>query len=116
MGINTEYYARGVSGTYRALDAMTRQGGDCETYSAFISCMLNVTGYTTRYITGGNHAWVEVKVPAEINESGKDLWLAVDNGILKSGVSSREKEAMIKSTVYNEVKGWDTYWNADMPR
>lgn len=115
-GINTEYYARGVSGTYRALDAMTRKGGDCETYSAFMSCMLNVSGYTTRYITGGNHAWVEVKVPAEINESGKDLWLAVDNGILKSGVSSREKEAMIKSTVYNEVKGWDTYWNADMPR
>lgn len=115
-GIYAEYYVRGVSGTYRALDAMTRQGGDCETYSAFISCMLNVTGYTTRYITGGNHAWVEVKVPAEINESGKDLWLAVDNGILKSGVSSREKEAMIKSTVYNEVKGWDTYWNADMPR
>lgn len=115
-GIYAEYYVRGVSGTYRALDAMTRQGGDCETYSAFISCMSNVTGYTTRYITGGNHAWVEVKVPAEINESGKDLWLAVDNGILKSGVSSREKEAMIKSTVYNEVKGWDTYWNADMPR
>lgn len=115
-GINAEYYVRGVSGTYRALDAMTRQGGDCETYSAFISCMLNVTGYTTRYITGGNHAWVEVKVPAEINESGKDLWLAVDNGYLKKGVSSREKEAMIKSTVYNEVKGWDTYWNADMPR
>jgi len=26
------------------------------------------------------------------------------------------KEAMIKTTVYNEVKGWDTYWNADMPR
>lgn len=72
-GINTEYYARGVSGTYRALDAMTRKGGDCETYSAFMSCMLNVSGYTTRYITGGNHAWVEVKVPAEINESGKDL-------------------------------------------
>ena len=52
-GINTEYYARGVSGTYRALDAMTRKGGDCETFSAFISCMLNVSGYTTRYITGG---------------------------------------------------------------
>ena len=118
-GIYAEYYVRGapgMSGTYRALDAMTRQGGDCETYSAFISCMLNVTGYTTRYITGGNHAWVEVKVPAEINESGKDLWLAVDNGYLKKGVSSREKEAMIKSTVYNEVKGWDTYWNANMPR
>lgn len=115
-GINAEYYVRGVSGTYRALDAMTRQGGDCETYSAFISCMLNVTGYTTRYITGGNHAWVEVKVPAEINESGKDLWLAVDNGYLKKGVSAKEKEAMLKSTVYTEVKGWDTYWNADMPR
>ena len=115
-GINTEYYARGVSGTYRALDAMTRKGGDCETFSAFISCMLNVSGYTTRYITGGNHAWVEVKVPAEINESGKDLWLAIDNGVLCSSVSAKEKEAMIKSTVYNEVKGWDTYWNADMPR
>ena len=23
-----------------------------------------------------NDIWVEVKVPAEINESGKDLWLA----------------------------------------
>ena len=115
-GINTEYYARGVSGTYRALDAMTRKGGDCETFSAFISCMLNVSGYTTRYITGGNHAWVEVKVPAEINESGKDLWLAIDNGVLCSSVSAKEKEAMIKSTVYNEVKGWNTYWNADMPR
>lgn len=115
-GINTEYYARGVSGTYRALDAMTRKGGDCETFSAFISCMLNVSGYTTRYITGGNHAWVEVKVPAEINESGKDLWLAIDNGVLCSSVSAKEKEAMLKTTVYNEVKGWDTYWNADMPR
>lgn len=115
-GINTEYYARGIPGTYRALDAMTRKGGDCETYSAFISCMLNVTGYTTRYITGGNHAWVEVKVPAEINESGKDLWLAIDNGNLMAYVTPKMKEAMLKTTVYNEVKGWDTYWNADMPR
>ena len=115
-GINTEYYARGVSGTYRALDAMTRKGGDCETFSAFISCMLNVSGYTTRYITGGNHAWVEVKVPAEINESGKDLWLAIDNGNLMAYVTPKMKEAMLKTTVYNEVKGWDTYWNADMPR
>lgn len=115
-GINTEYYARGVSGTYRALDAMTRKGGDCETYSAFMSCMLNVSGYTTRYITGGNHAWVEVKVPAEINESGKDLWLAIDNGNLMAYVTPKMKEAMIKTTVYTEVKGWDTYWNADMPR
>ncbi len=115
-GINVEYYVRGVSGTYRALDAMTRKGGDCETNSAFISCMLNVSGYTTRYITGGNHAWVEVKVPAEINESGKDLWLAIDNGDLMNVVTAKEKEAMIKTTVYNEVKGWDTYWNADMPR
>ena len=49
-GINTEYYARGVSGTYRALDAMTRKGGDCETYSAFMSCMLNVSGYTLSLI------------------------------------------------------------------
>ena len=114
-GINTEYYARGVSGTYRALDAMTRKGGDCETYSAFMSCMLNVSGYTTRYITGGNHAWVEVKVPAEINESGKDLWLAIDNGNLMAYVTPKMKEAMLKTT-YNEVKGWDTYWNADMPR
>lgn len=48
-GINTEYYARGVSGTYRALDAMTRKGGDCETYSAFMSCMLNVSGYNSLY-------------------------------------------------------------------
>ena len=108
-GINTEYYARGVSGTYRALDAMTRKGGDCETYSAFMSCMLNVSGYTTRYITGGNHAWVEVKVPAEINESGKDLWLAIDNGNLMAYVTPKMKEAMLKTTVYNEVKGWDTY-------
>ena len=115
-GINTEYYARGVSGTYRALDAMTRKGGDCETYSAFMSCMLNVSGYTTRYITGGNHAWVEVKVPAEINESGKDLWLAIDNGNLMAYVTPKMKEAMLKTSVYNEVKGWDTYWNADMPR
>lgn len=115
-GINVEYYVRGVSGTYRALDAMTRKGGDCETNSAFISCMLNVSGYTTRYITGGNHAWVEVKVPAEINESGKDLWLAIDNGDLMNVVTAKEKEAMIKTTVYTEVKGWDTYWNADMPR
>lgn len=115
-GINTEYYARGVSGTYRALDAMTRKGGDCETYSAFMSCMLNVSGYTTRYITGANHAWVEVKVPAEINESGKDLWLAIDNGNLMAYVTPKMKEAMLKTTVYNEVKGWDTYWNADMPR
>ena len=115
-GINTEYYARGIPGTYRALDAMTRKGGDCETYSAFISCMLNVTGYTTRYITGGNHAWLEVKVPAEINESGKDLWLAIDNGNLMAYVTPKMKEAMLKTTVYTEVKGWDTYWNADMPR
>ena len=100
-GINTEYYARGVSGTYRALDAMTRKGGDCETYSAFMSCMLNVSGYTTRYITGGNHAWVEVKVPAEINESGKDLWLAIDNGNLMAYVTPKMKEAMLKTTVYN---------------
>ncbi len=78
--------------------------------------MLNVTGYTTRYITGGNHAWVEVKVPAEINESGKDLWLAIDNGVLMDEVPSTAKVGMVKSTIYNEVKGWDTYWNADMPR
>ena len=115
-GINVEYYVRGISGTYRALDGMTRKGGDCETNSAFVSCMLNVTGYTTRYITGGNHAWVEVKVPAEINESGKDLWLAIDNGDLMNVVTAKEKEAMIKTTVYTEVMGWDTYWNADMPR
>ena len=95
---------------------MTRKGGDCETNSAFIYCMLNVSGYTTRYITGGNHAWVEVKVPAEINESGKDLWLAIDNGNLMAYVTPKMKEAMLKTTVYNEVKGWDTYWNADMPR
>lgn len=115
-GINVEYYVRGVSGTYRALDGMTRKGGDCETNSAFVSCMLNVTGYTTRYITGGNHAWVEVKIPAEINESGKDLWLAIDNGVLMDEVPSTAKVGMVKSTIYNEVKGWDTYWNADMPR
>ena len=78
--------------------------------------MYNIPSYTACCITGGNHIWVEVKVPAEINESGKDLWLAVDNGYLKKGVSAKEKEAMIKSTVYTEVKGQDTYWNADMPR
>ena len=51
--------------------------------------MLNVSGYTTRYITGGNHAWVEVKAPAEINESGKDLWLAIDNGDLMNVVTAK---------------------------
>lgn len=117
--INAEYYVLGkpgMSGTYRALDAMTRKGGDCETYSAFMSCMLNVTGYTTRYITGGNHAWLEVKVPGEITQSGEDQWLVVDNGDLLSCITSNAKKVMKKSTIYNEVKGWDTYWNADMPR
>ena len=41
---------------------------------------------------------------------------AIDNGDLMNVVTAKEKEAMIKTTVYNEVKGWDTYWNADMPR
>ena len=31
-------------------------------------------------------------------------------------VPSAAKVGMVKSTIYNEVKGWDTYWNADMPR
>lgn len=100
----TGLHARCTS--YDALDSIMYGAEDCESLSASVSCLWNVLGYTTRYVTGGNHAWFEVKVPASITKSGKDQWMMVDNGIIADNKSSIQK----KSYVYDEVEGMDNSW------
>lgn len=115
-GIDTNKYIKGrTGGTYRAIDALNSVDGDCETWSAFMSCILNVEGYTTRYVTNSSHAYIEVKVPAEITVSGKDQWIVIDNGVI-IGDCTNIARVTKGHNVHNEVKGWDCYWNEGIPR
>lgn len=92
--------------TFNALRGILYGAGDCESTSATMMCMYNVLGYTTRYITGGRHAWFEVKVPASITKSGKDQWMMVDGGIIRANPTND----MVRTTVYKEQKGYDNSW------
>ena len=91
----------GSHGTYRALELFTNDpNGDCETASAGIACILNVMGYTTRYITN----------------SGKDQWIVMDNGVLCSGEPSTFGTRVTKGHTINFVnKGFNSYWVQDYP-
>ena len=107
----------GSHGTYRALELFTNDpNGDCETASAGMSCILNVMGYTTRYITNSSHAYIEIKVPAAITKSGKDQWIVMDNGVLCSGEPSTFGTRVTKGHTINFVnKGFNSYWVQDYP-
>lgn len=102
----TDYTAPGPCKSYNALKGILYGTGDCESTSATMSCMYNVLGYTTRYITGGNHAWFEVKVPSSITKSGKDEWMMVNDGIM----TISRKHTMVRTTVGTEQKGFDNSW------
>lgn len=102
----TDYTAPGPCKSYNALKGILYGAGDCESTSATMSCMYNVLGYTTRYITGGNHAWFEVKVPSSITKSGKDEWMMVNDGIM----TISRKHTMVRTTVGTEQKGFDNSW------
>ena len=102
----TDYTAHGPCKSYNALKGILYGAGDCESTSATMSCMYNVLGYTTRYITGGNHAWFEVKVPSSITKSGKDEWMMVNDGIM----TISRKHTMVRTTVGTEQKGFDNSW------
>ncbi|MBP0984934.1 MAG: hypothetical protein J6A19_14535 [Oscillospiraceae bacterium] len=100
---------------YDALDAILYGANDCESISAAMECLYNVLGYTTRYITGGNHSWFEVKVPASITKSGVDMWIMVDMGQTGGGVSAGQ----FKTHIDKEVEGfnhdwWTTCYNDDI--
>lgn len=95
--------------------------GDCESTSATMSCMYNVLGYTTRYITGGNHAWFEVKVPSSITKSGKDEWMMVNDGttiliypssnpILYTLFSTHQTHQYITKRKPSVNKGLEHFW------
>ena len=104
-----EYYGEGYHArctSYDALDSIMYGADDCESITASMQCLYNVLGYTTRVITGGNHMFFEVKVPANITKSGKEQWLMIDNGCVSATVSGYMK----KSFIYNEVKGLDNSW------
>lgn len=104
-----EYYGEGYHArctSYDALDSIMYGADDCESITASMSCLYNVLGYTTRVITGGNHMFFEVKVPANITKSGKDQWLMIDSGCVSATVSGYMK----KSFIYNEVEGLDNSW------
>lgn len=101
-----DYTAPGPCKSYNALKGILYGAGDCESTSATMSCMYNVLGYTTRYITGGNHAWFEVKVPSTITKSGKDEWMMVNDGIM----TISRKHTMVRTTVGTEQKGFDNSW------
>ena len=107
----------GSHGTYRALELFTNDpNGDCETASAGMACILNVMGYTTRYITNSSHAYIEIKVPAAITKSGKDQWIVMDNGVLCSGEPSTFGTRVTKGHTINFVnKGFNSYWVQDYP-
>ena len=102
----TDYTAPGPCKSYNALKGILYGAGDCESTSATMSCMYNVLGYTTRYITGGNHAWFEVKVPSSITKSGKDEWMMVNDGIM----TISRKHTMVRTIVGTEQKGFDNSW------
>lgn len=99
-----ELHARCTS--YDALDSIMYGANDCESITASMQCLYNVLGYTTRVITGGNHMFFEVKVPASITKSGKEQWMMIDNGCLSPMVSGYMK----KSYIGKEVKGFDNSW------
>lgn len=101
-----DYTAPSACTSYNALRGILYGAGDCESTSATMMCMYNVLGYTTRYITGGCHAWFEVKVPASITKSGKDQWMMVDGGI----ITATPTKDMVRTTVYKEQKGYDNSW------
>lgn len=102
----SDYTAPSACTTFNALRGILYGAGDCESTSATMMCMYNVLGYTTRYITGGRHAWFEVKVPASITKSGKDQWMMVDGGIIRANPTND----MVRTTVYKEQKGYDNSW------
>lgn len=107
----------GSHGTYRALELFTNDpNGDCETASAGMACILNVMGYTTRYITNSSHAYIEIKVPAAITKSGKDQWLVMNNGELVTGEPSNYRKMIRQGHTINFVnKGFNSYWVQDYP-
>ena len=107
----------GSHGTYRALELFTNDpNGDCETASAGMSCILNVMGYTTRYITNSSHAYIEIKVPAAITKSGEDQWLVMNNGELVTGKPSNYRKMIRQGHTINFVnKGFNSYWVQDYP-
>ena len=104
-----EYYGEGYHArctSYDALDSIMYGADDCESITASMSCLYNVLGYTTREITGGNHMFFEVKVPANITKSGKDQWIMINNGCIRAEKSNY----MVKSYVGTETKGLDNSW------
>ena len=107
----------GSHGTYRALELFTNDpNGDCETASAGMACILNVMGYTTRYITNSSHAYIEIKVPAAITKSGEDQWLVMNNGELVTGKPSNYRKMIRQGHTINFVnKGFNSYWVQDYP-
>ena len=107
----------GSHGTYRALELFTNDpNGDCETASAGMACILNVMGYTTRYITNSSHAYIEIKVPAAITKSGKDQWIVMNNGELVTGKPSNYRKMIRQGHTINFVnKGFNSYWVQDYP-
>ena len=107
----------GSHGTYRALELFANDpNGDCETASAGMSCILNVMGYTTRYITNSSHAYIEIKVPAAITKSGEDQWLVMNNGELVTGKPSNYRKMIRQGHTINFVnKGFNSYWVQDYP-
>lgn len=92
--------------SFNALQGILFGAGDCESTSATMMCLYNVLGYSTRYITGGRHAWFEVKVPASITTVGKDQWMMVDGGIISGTITND----MVRTTVYDEQEGYDNSW------
>ncbi len=111
------YQAWGTTyGSYDALDLFMNKGGDCETISAGISCVLNVMGYSTHYITEASHAYVEVKVPAELTVSGEDQWIVIDNGSTHLGPAKTLHPRVVAGTPHDYVEGWDAHWNQGIPR
>lgn len=107
----------GSHGTYRALELFTNDpNGDCETASAGMACIVNVMGYTTRYITNSSHAYIEIKVPAAITKSGEDQWLVMNNGELVTGKPSNYRKMIRQGHTINFVnKGFNSYWVQDYP-
>ena len=107
----------GSHGTYRALELFTNDpNGDCETASAGMECILNVMGYTTRYITNSSHAYIEIKVPAAITKSGKDQWIIMNNGTLVDGKPETFRKMITQGHKINFInKGFNSYWVQDYP-
>lgn len=107
----------GSHGTYRALELFTNDpNGDCETASAGMACILNVMGYTTRYITNSSHAYIEIKVPAAITKSGEDQWIIMNNGTLVDGKPETFRKMITQGHKINFVnKGFNSYWVQDYP-